>query len=65
MIENNYTKLVSVRIPKELIEKIEADRHKYGCWQQPLSQVIIRVLNEHYKNDMKTTKSDLPTSSNM
>lgn len=49
MVENNYTKLVSVRLPKELLEQLEADRQKYGCWRQPLSQVIIRVLYAHYK----------------
>lgn len=57
MVENNYTKLVSVRIPKELLEQLEADRRKYGFWPQPLSQVIIGVLYKHYKYDMPTTQS--------
>lgn len=51
MVENNYTKLVSVRLPKELLEQLEADRRKYGCWRQPLSQVIIGVLYAHYKKN--------------
>lgn len=58
MVENNYTKLVSVRLPKELLEKMESDRRKYGCWREPLSCVIIRVLTAHYKYDMPTTQSE-------
>lgn len=53
MVENNYTKLVSVRLPKELLEQLEVDRKKYGCWQQSLSQVIISVLYAHYKKNHK------------
>ena len=57
MVENDYTKLISVRMPKELLEKLEADRHKYGCWRESLSRVIVRVLDAHYKYDMPTTQS--------
>lgn len=48
MVENKYTKLVSVRLPKDLLERIETDRKKYGFLRQPLSRVIIRILHEYY-----------------
>lgn len=58
MVENNYTKLISVRIPKDLLKKIEADRHRYGCWREPLSRVIILALYEYYKSGMLITQSE-------
>ena len=58
MVENNYTRLVSVRMPKKLLAQLEADRHKYGCWSEPLSSVIVRVLDAYYKYDMPTTQSE-------
>ena len=49
MIENKYTKLISIRLPKEVLNKIEADRHRYGLRREPLSRVIVRVLYAYYK----------------
>ena len=58
MTENDYTKLISLRMPKELLEQIEADRQKYGRKREPLSRVIVRVLYRYYKYDMPTTQSE-------
>ena len=57
MVENEYTKLVSVRIPKDLLEKLEADRRRFCLKRKPLSRVIVGVLYTYYKNDMPTTQS--------
>ena len=58
MTENDYTKLISVRMPKELLGQIEADRQKYGRRRETLSRVIVRVLHAHYNFDMQTTQSE-------
>lgn len=58
MVENNYTRLVSVRVPKELLDKINADRRKYGCYREPLSRVIIRAIYAYYTNHLLTTQSE-------
>lgn len=58
MTENDYTKLISVRMPKELLEQIEADRQKYGRRRETLSHAIVRVLHAHYTFDMPTTQSE-------
>lgn len=55
MVENEYTKLVSVRLPKDLLEQLEADRRKNCLRRKPLSRVIIRALYEYYNRDMQTT----------
>lgn len=58
MVENNYTKLVSVRIPKELLERIETNRRRYGTWRESVSSVIVRALDVYFKCDMPTTQSE-------
>lgn len=50
MTQNKYTRLVSIRIPLELLEEIEKDRGSSCYGREPLSRVIVLILYEHYKN---------------